>query len=147
MVVKKRKTEPATVAATVTVEGERKAAYITGVDVPRHVAVGDQLPVDVATDLAVPPAVVDVDRADHVPLRRREEEKMTVEKNKHIASATRLCVCRFMISMSTMYSDERDSGRDMRGEGDMDRESYTSYRQDATQKKKGDNNVYIRSSV
>lgn len=42
--------------------------YIVGVDVPGHIAVGDQLTVDVATDFRVPPAVVDVDDADHVPL-------------------------------------------------------------------------------
>lgn len=35
---------------------------------PRHVAVRHQLPVDVAPDLAVPPAAVDVNDADHVPL-------------------------------------------------------------------------------
>lgn len=36
---------------------------------PSHIAVGDQLTVDIATDLRVPPAVVDVDNADHVPLK------------------------------------------------------------------------------
>lgn len=45
--------------------------YIVGVDVPRHVAIGDQLTVDIATNLRVPPAVVDVDDADHVPLKHR----------------------------------------------------------------------------
>lgn len=36
---------------------------------PGHVAIGDQLTVDVASDLGVPPAVVDMDDADHVPLK------------------------------------------------------------------------------
>ena len=66
--------------ATVTVEGKSKAAYITGVDVPRHVTVGDELTVDVATDLAVPPAVVDVNRTDHVPLRREKRIRCKREK-------------------------------------------------------------------
>ncbi len=37
---------------------------------PRHVAVGDKLSIDVAADLTVPPAVVDVNDADHVPLKK-----------------------------------------------------------------------------
>ena len=49
--------------------GRGGASYIVRVDVPGHVAIGNQLSVDIATDLAVPPAVVDVDNADHVPLR------------------------------------------------------------------------------
>ena len=48
---------------------------------PGHVAVGDELSVDIATDLRVPPAVVDVHDADHVPLERNggrgEEENKT----------------------------------------------------------------------
>lgn len=43
--------------------------YVIGVDMPGHIAIGDQLTVDIATDLRVPPAVVDVDDADHVPLK------------------------------------------------------------------------------
>ncbi len=46
-----------------------RCPYIVGVDMPGHIAVGDQLTVDIATDLGVPPAVVDVDDADHVPLQ------------------------------------------------------------------------------
>lgn len=42
--------------------------YIIGVDVPCHVTVGNQLAVHIATDLTIPPTVVDVDYADHVPL-------------------------------------------------------------------------------
>lgn len=45
--------------------------YIIGVDVPCHVAVGNQLAVDIATDFAIPPTVVDVDYADHIPLQER----------------------------------------------------------------------------
>lgn len=45
-----------------------RCPYIVGVDVPGHITIRDQLTVDVATDLGVPPAVVDVDDADHVPL-------------------------------------------------------------------------------
>jgi len=36
---------------------------------PGHITIGDQLAIDVATDLGVSPAVVDVDDADHVPLK------------------------------------------------------------------------------
>lgn len=46
--------------------------YVIGVDVPGHVAIGDQLTVDIATDLRVSPAVVDMDDADHVPLKHRQ---------------------------------------------------------------------------
>lgn len=45
--------------------------YIIGVDMPRHVAVGNQLTIDIATDFTIPPTVVDVDYADHVPLQER----------------------------------------------------------------------------
>lgn len=48
--------------------GSSTNTYIIGVDVPCHVAVGNQLAVDIATDLTIPPTVVDVDYADHVPL-------------------------------------------------------------------------------
>ena len=47
---------------------------------PGHVAVGNQLSVDIATDLRVPPAVVDVHDADHVPLERKQEEEEEEEK-------------------------------------------------------------------
>lgn len=43
--------------------------YVIRVDMPGHVAIGDQLTIDVASDLGVPPAVVDMDDADHVPLK------------------------------------------------------------------------------
>lgn len=46
--------------------------YVIGVDVPGHVAIGDQLTVDIATNLRVSPAVVDMDDADHVPLKHRQ---------------------------------------------------------------------------
>lgn len=46
--------------------------YIIGVDMPGHVAIGDQLTVHIATNLRVSPAVVDVDDADHVPLKHRQ---------------------------------------------------------------------------
>ena len=103
--------------ATMTVEGERKVPYITGVDVPRHVAVGDQLAIDVATDLAVAPAIVDVDRTDHVPLRRREEDKMQQIKTLLIADGPAATYLQLQF-INTMYSNEGDSWRD-RGEKDM----------------------------
>lgn len=46
--------------------------YIIGVDVPGHVAIWNQLTVHIATNLRVSPAVVDVDDADHVPLKHRQ---------------------------------------------------------------------------
>lgn len=46
--------------------------YIIGVDMPGHVAIGHQLTVHIATNLRVPPAIVDVDDADHVPLKHRQ---------------------------------------------------------------------------
>ena len=53
---------------------------------PGHIAVGDQLAVDVATDLGVPPAVVDVDNADHVPLKTtrkhvQRDDRLEQQKN------------------------------------------------------------------
>lgn len=48
-------------------------AHVVCVDVPRHVTVRHELSVHVASDLAVPPATVDVNYADHVPLRKRKE--------------------------------------------------------------------------
>lgn len=47
-------------------------AHVVCVDVPRHVTIRHQLPIDVASDLAVPPATVDVNYADHVPLREKK---------------------------------------------------------------------------
>lgn len=36
---------------------------------PSHVTIGNQLTINIATDLTVPPSIVDVDNADHVPLQ------------------------------------------------------------------------------
>lgn len=58
-------------------KGPSRCSYIVGVDVPGHVAVGHQLTVDVAADLRVPPAVVDVDDADHVPLKETRRQIKT----------------------------------------------------------------------
>lgn len=55
---------------------DRMHTYIISVDVPGHIAVWDQLPVDVAADFTVPPAVVNVYNADHVPLQKPTEEKI-----------------------------------------------------------------------
>lgn len=63
---------------------ESGSAYVVGVDVPRHVAVRDQLPVDVASDLAVPPAAVDVNDADHVPLSERRDEGSKIVRAEDI---------------------------------------------------------------
>lgn len=63
---------------------ESGCAYVVGVDVPRHVPVRDQLAVDVASDLAVPPAAVDVNDADHVPLSERGDAgSETVRNMRH----------------------------------------------------------------
>lgn len=42
---------------------------------PGHVAVRDQLAVDIAADFTVPPAVVDVHNTDHVPLQNKGEKR------------------------------------------------------------------------
>lgn len=55
---------------------DRMLTYIISVDVPGHITIGDQLPVDVAADFTVPPAVVNVYDADHVPLQRPTEKKI-----------------------------------------------------------------------
>lgn len=57
--------------------------YIIGVDVPGHIAIRDQLPVDVAADLTIPPTIVDVHNADHVPLQNREKEGQRGEGGDH----------------------------------------------------------------
>lgn len=54
--------------------------YIIGVDMPGHVAIGDQLTVHIATDLRVSPAVVDVDDADHVPLQHRQTHQQSSDE-------------------------------------------------------------------
>lgn len=68
--------------------------YIIGVDVPGHIAIGDQLTVDIATDLGVPPAVVDVHDADHVPLEntkaRKESDEMINQNKIHMQQCARL---------------------------------------------------------
>lgn len=43
---------------------------------PGHVSIRNQLAVDVAADFAVPPAAVDVNDADHVPLRVKQIEEI-----------------------------------------------------------------------
>lgn len=56
--------------------GKKKSAYIICVDVPCHVSVRNKLSVNVASDFTVPPAAVDVNYTDHVPLRAgRESER------------------------------------------------------------------------
>lgn len=50
------------------------ATYVAGVDKPGDVPEGGQLAVHVAADLAVLPAVVDVDERHHVPLRGARRE-------------------------------------------------------------------------
>lgn len=70
-----------------------QCSYIIGVDVPGHITVRHQLTVDIATDLGVPPSVVDVDDADHVPLkkskntfRKREDEKSKQKQTNSYAA-------------------------------------------------------------
>lgn len=68
-----------------------QCSYIIGVDVPGHIAIGDQLPVDIATDLGVSPAIVDVDDADHIPLKRTEtnsERDLMIAPNKSFPTKT-----------------------------------------------------------
>lgn len=55
---------------------KRKSAHIVRVDVPRHVSVRNELSVNVASDFTVPPAAVDVNYADHVPLRAKKGVRM-----------------------------------------------------------------------
>jgi len=43
-------------------------SHITGVDEPRHFRLRNQIPVDVTLQLALAPAIVDVNDSDHVPL-------------------------------------------------------------------------------
>lgn len=51
-------------------------AYIIRVDVPRHVSIRHKLSVNVASDFTVPPAAVDVNNTDHVPLQVRREKEL-----------------------------------------------------------------------
>lgn len=52
---------------------KKKSAYIICVDMPCHVSIRNKLSVNVASDFAVPPAAVDVNYTDHVPLSGRRE--------------------------------------------------------------------------
>lgn len=54
-----------------------KQTHIVCVDVPSHVSIRNQLPVDVASDFTVSPAAVDVNYADHVPLRMTSKSHET----------------------------------------------------------------------
>lgn len=67
-------------------------AHVVCVDMPRHVTVRHELSIHVASDLTVPPATVDVNYADHVPLRNESEwedlmgnykRECQNQKNKH----------------------------------------------------------------
>lgn len=53
----------------------RGSTHIIRINVPRHVSIRNELSVHVASDFTVPPAAVDVNYADHVPLRMRSEIK------------------------------------------------------------------------
>lgn len=53
-------------------------AHVVCVDVPRHVTIRHELSIHVASDLAVSPATVDVNNADHVPLKKRKESDWEV---------------------------------------------------------------------
>lgn len=52
-------------------KGRAIKSYIIGVNMPGHVTIGYQLTIHVTTYLTVPPPVVDVHNADHVPLQRQ----------------------------------------------------------------------------
>ncbi len=55
------------------VRRKKRSSYIIRVDVPCHVSIRNKLSVNVASDFTVPPAAVDVNYTDHVPLRARRE--------------------------------------------------------------------------
>lgn len=44
---------------------------------PSHVTIGHQLSINVTPDFAVPPSVVNVDNADHVPLKGKKIKMST----------------------------------------------------------------------
>lgn len=56
------------------------SAYIICVDMPCHVPVRNQLPVNIASDFTVPPAAIDVNYADHVPLMVRKVKNELISK-------------------------------------------------------------------
>lgn len=57
---------------------KKKGTYIICVDVPRHVSIRNELSVNIASDFTVPPAAVDVDYTDHVPLKVRGEPNQKI---------------------------------------------------------------------
>lgn len=67
---------------------------------PRHVSVRDELPVNVASDFAVPPAAVDVNYADHVPLRERRDADV-----KYLEQLTYWVNCSFLSLHSTEFDN------------------------------------------
>lgn len=71
----------------------RMHTYIISVDVPSHITVWDQLSIDVAADFTIPPAVVNVYNANHVPLQKPTEEKN--DENQY---------CTFNCEMSQIHS-------------------------------------------
>lgn len=63
---------------------KKKSAYIICVDVPCHVSIRNKLSVNIASDFAVPPAAVDVNYTDHVPLSvRRESDLKDLEQGTY----------------------------------------------------------------
>lgn len=49
------------------------ATYVAGVDEPGDISVGGELSIDVAADLTVLPAVVDMNDGHHVPLKDKQQ--------------------------------------------------------------------------
>lgn len=75
------------------VRSKRERAYIICVDVPCHVSIGNKLSVNVASDFTVPPAAVDVNYTDHVPLRvRRETHDVSEVQNKSFVTQVIICI-------------------------------------------------------
>lgn len=46
-----------------------KKTYIICVNMPRHITIGYELSINVTPNFTVPPSIVNVDNADHVPLK------------------------------------------------------------------------------
>lgn len=57
--------------------------YVAGVDKPGDVSEGSELPVHVAANFTVFPAVVDVDKSHHVPLKRQKKNVATISTHSH----------------------------------------------------------------
>lgn len=51
------------------IKNKKQKTYIICVNMPSHITIGYQLPINITPNFTVPPSIINVDNADHVPLK------------------------------------------------------------------------------